>query len=130
MLWAILNKSWKQHPTKQHLYDHLPLISKTIQIRWTRYAGHCWRNKDELISYVLLWTPSYRWACVGWPVRTIMWTQDIVWRTCRMWWTIDINGMREREAHTSSLTWWYIFMTKHKQYMMGIFHHSNKLRIL
>ena len=41
MLRAILNKSWKQHPTKQQLYCHLPPISKTIQIRWTRHAGHC-----------------------------------------------------------------------------------------
>ena len=31
MLRAIVNKSWKQHPTKQQLYDHLPPISKTIQ---------------------------------------------------------------------------------------------------
>ena len=24
-----------------------------------RHAGHCWRSKDELISDVLLWTPTY-----------------------------------------------------------------------
>ena len=47
MLWAILNKSWKQHPTK-HVY--LPLIMKTIQVRRTRHAEHGWRSKDELIS--------------------------------------------------------------------------------
>ena len=35
ILQAILNKSWKQHPTKQQLYRHLPPISKTIQIRQT-----------------------------------------------------------------------------------------------
>ena len=33
---------------KQQLYDHQPPISKTIQIRQTRHAGHGWRNKDEL----------------------------------------------------------------------------------
>ena len=27
---AVLNKSWKQHPTKQPLYSHLPSISQTI----------------------------------------------------------------------------------------------------
>ena len=53
MLQAILNKSWKQHPMKQQLYGHLPLISKIIQIRWTRHTGHCWRNKNKLISDVL-----------------------------------------------------------------------------
>ena len=41
MLRAILNKSWRQHPTKQQLYGHLPPITKTIQVRWTRLAGHC-----------------------------------------------------------------------------------------
>ena len=30
MLQAILNKSWKQHPTKQQLYGHQPPILKTI----------------------------------------------------------------------------------------------------
>ena len=57
MLRAILNKSWRQHPTRHQLYGHLPPITKTIQIRRTRHAGHCWRSKDELISDVLLWTP-------------------------------------------------------------------------
>ncbi len=39
MLRAILNKSWQQHPTKHQLYDHLPPIMKTIQVRQTREAG-------------------------------------------------------------------------------------------
>ena len=41
MLRAILNKSWRQHPTKNQLYGHLPPIMKTIQVRRTRHAGHC-----------------------------------------------------------------------------------------
>ena len=59
MLRAILNKSWRQHPTKHQLYRHLPPIKKTIQVRRTRHAGHCWRSRDGLISDVLLWTPTY-----------------------------------------------------------------------
>ena len=59
MLRAILNKSWRQHPTMHQLYGHLPPITKTIQVRRTRHAGHCWRSRGELISDVLLWTPSY-----------------------------------------------------------------------
>ena len=58
-------KSWRQHPTKQQLYGHLPPITKTIKVRWTRHAGHCWRNRDELISDVLLWTPSHGQAKAG-----------------------------------------------------------------
>ena len=59
MLQGILNKSWRQHPTRHQLYGHLPPITKTIQVRQTRHTGHCWRSKDELISDVLLWTPAY-----------------------------------------------------------------------
>ena len=57
MLRAILNKSWWQHPTKHPLYGHLPPITKTIKVRRARHAGYCCRNKDELVSDVLLWTP-------------------------------------------------------------------------
>ena len=70
MLQGILNKSWKQHPTKHQLYGHLPPITKTIQVRRTRHAGHCWRSRDELISDVLLWTPTYGRAKAGRPART------------------------------------------------------------
>ena len=70
MLRAILNKSWRQHPTRHQLYGHLPPITKTIQVRRTRHAGHCWRSKDELISDELLWTPSYGRAKARRPART------------------------------------------------------------
>ena len=70
MLRAILNKSWWQHPTRHHLYGYLPPIMKTIQVRRTRHAGHCWRSRDELISDVLLWTPTYGRAKAGQPART------------------------------------------------------------
>ena len=70
MLRAILNKSWWQHPTSHQLYGPLPPIMKTNQVRWTRHAGHCWRSRDELISDVLLWTPTYGQAKAGRPART------------------------------------------------------------
>ena len=69
MLRAILNKSWRQHSTKHQLYDHLPPITKTIHVRRTRHAGHCWRSRDELISDVLLWAPTYGRAKMGRPAR-------------------------------------------------------------
>ena len=59
MLRAILNKSWQQHPTRHQLYGHLPPITKTIQVRRTRHAGHCWRSRDELIRDILLWIPTH-----------------------------------------------------------------------
>ena len=74
MLQAILNKSWKQHPTKHQLYGHLSSITKTIQVRWPRQAEHCWRIMDELISDILRWTPTYCWAKAGRPAWTAAWT--------------------------------------------------------
>ena len=70
ILRAILNKSWRQHPTRHQLYGHLPHITKTIQIRRTRHAGHGWRSKGELISDVPLWTPACGRAKAGRPART------------------------------------------------------------
>ena len=53
------------------LYGHYLLpITKIIKIRRTRHAGHCWRSRDELISDVLLWTPSHERAKAGPPIRT------------------------------------------------------------
>ena len=66
MLSAILKKSWRQHPINLQL----PSITKTIKIRQTRHAGHCLRSRDELISDVLLWTPSHRRVKIGRPART------------------------------------------------------------
>ena len=59
MLQAILNKSWRQHPTKKQLYGHLPPIMKTINVGRIRHAAHCWRSVDELINKMLLWAPSH-----------------------------------------------------------------------
>ena len=70
MLRAILNKSWRQHPTKQQLYGHLPPVTKPIQVRRTRHTGRCWRSRDELIRDVLLWIPLHGRAKVGRSART------------------------------------------------------------
>ena len=67
---AILNRPRRQHPTRHQLYGHLPPITKTIQVRRSRHAGHCWRSRDELIRDVLLWTPTYGRAKAGRLSRT------------------------------------------------------------
>ena len=69
---TVLNKSWRQHLTKQKLYGYQQPISKTIQIRRARHEGHCWRSKGKLISDVLQWTSSHRRTKVGWLARTYL----------------------------------------------------------
>ena len=112
MLRAILNKSWWQHPTRHQLYGHLPPITKTIQVRRTRHAGHCWRSRDELISDVLLWTAAYGQAKAGRPARTYIQQlcedtgynpEDLpeAMNDMEKWWE------RIRDIRASGTTWWW-----------------------
>ena len=109
MLRAILNKSWQQHPTRQQLYGHLPPIMKTIQVKGTRHAGHCRRSRDELISDVLLWAPTYG---RGRPARTYI-QQLCEDMGCSPEDLPEVMNDREkwrervRDVHASSTTWWW-----------------------
>ena len=112
MLRAILNKSWQQHPTRHLLYGQMPSITETIQVRRTRHAGHRWRSRDELISDVLLCTPTYGRAKTRQPARTY------IQKLCE-----DTGCSREdlpeamndkekwrervRDICASSTTWWW-----------------------
>ena len=98
MLRAILNKSWRQHPTRHQLYGHLPPITKTIQVRRTRHAGHCWRSKDELVRDVLLWTPTHGRAKQDdqheHTFSSYVRIREVVQKTCLVRWTIGRSGER------------------------------------
>ena len=112
MLQAILNESWRQHRTKQQLYSHLPPISKTIKIRWTRHAGHCWRSRDELISDVLLWNPSHVQAKAGRAAQTYsqQLCADMGCSPKDLPDTMkDREGWRERvrDIRADGATWWW-----------------------
>ena len=90
---AILNKSWRQHPTKPQLYGHLPPITKTIKIWRTRDAGHCWRSRDD----VLVSTPSHGRAKACRPEHTYSSSvpiREVTQRICRKQWTIGMGGKR------------------------------------
>ena len=112
MLWEILNKSWRQPSIKQQVYGHLPPIMKTILVRWTRHVGHSGRSKDELISNILLWTPSNGRAKAGQQAR--MYIQQLCFNTGYShedllgaiddrdgWWE------RVREICDGGMTWWW-----------------------
>ena len=112
MLRAILNKSWQQHPTRHQLYGHLPPITKTIQVRRTRHAGHCWRSRDELIRDVLLWIPTHGRAKAGRPARTYI--QQLCEDTgcCPEDLPRAMNDREEwrergRDIRATSVIWWW-----------------------
>ena len=111
ILRAILNTSWRQHSTKQQIYGHLPPITKTIKVRRTRHAGHCWRSRDELISDVLLWTPAHTRTKAGRPARTYIQQfcedMDIALRTHQKRWTIERSGERGSGISVLVAWWWW-----------------------
>ena len=72
MLRAALNRSWKDHLTNKELYGNIPLISKAIQQQRLRFAGHCWRSKEELAGDVLLWDPPHGRRTQGRPKMTFI----------------------------------------------------------
>ena len=119
MLRAILNKSWQRHPTRHQLYGHLPPITKSIQVRRTRHAGHCWRSRDELIRDVLLWIPTHGRAKAGRPARTYI--QQLCEDTgcCPEDLPRAMNDREEwrervRDIRAASTIWWWWFWLQGK----------------
>ena len=134
MLRAILNKPL-QHPTRHQLYGRLPPITKTIQVRRTRHAGHCWRSRDELIRDVLLWIPTHGRAKAGRPARTYI--QQLCEDTgcCPEDLPRAMNDREEWRARvrdipaTSAIWWWwwyvYIHIYTHAQIYIYIYIHTH-----
>ena len=119
MLWAILNKSQQQHSMRHQLYSHQPPITKTIQVRQTRHAEHWWRSRDELISDVLLWTPTYGRAKAERPAQTYI--QQLCEDTgCSPEYLPeamnDREKWRERVRNIRASEWWWWCPSKWEQY--------------
>ena len=132
MLRTILNKSWRQHPSKQQPHDHLPPITKTIKVRRTRHAGHCWRNREEVISDVLLWTPSHGRANAGWPARSCI--QQLYADTGCSPEDLpeamdDREGWQERvrDIRADCATWWWWWWLYTGKYCKVLLPYSNNL---
>ena len=119
MLRAILKKSWRQH---------LPPITKSIQGRRTRHTGHCWRSRDELISNVLLWTPTYGQAKAGRPARTYIqqlcedtgYSPEDLPEAMNDWekWRKRVRDIRA--SGTSWLWWWGWLERRTKDHILNI----------
>ena len=99
--------------TKWQLYDHWHPISKTIKVRQTKHAGHCWRSKYKLIS-VFSYGPLHMNMLVLANQQELTYnssaqTQDVVWKTCPEQWMVGMDRERERvwEICACSVTWWW-----------------------
>ena len=132
MLRAILNKSWRQHPTKHQLYGHLPPITKTIQVRQIRHAGHCCRTRDELISDELLWTPTYGRAKTGRLARAYI--QQLCEDTGCSFEDLpeamnDREKLRERvrDIRASGTIWWWWWLLIRVVYLVQAFQYEYSL---
>ena len=75
MLQAILNKSWRQHPTRHQLYGHLPPITKTIQVRlYTPMNPRIWPSKSRTTSSNIHTVAMWGYGMWPWrPVRGDEW---------------------------------------------------------
>ena len=114
MLRAILNKSWRQQPTKHQLFRHLPPITKTIQVRRTRHAGHCWRSRDELISDVHYGPPHMAGQKQDdqqeHTYSSYVKIRDVAQNTCRRRWTIGRSGERGSDISVLADKSWLLLL--------------------
>ena len=92
MLQAILNKSWWQHPTRHQLYGHLPLVTKTIQVRRT---GEARTNSSVMYSYGPPHMAKQKQDDqLEHTYSSYVRIQDVVLKTCQKRWIIGRSGER------------------------------------
>ena len=55
LLMKAKNLNWKKHPTLKQIYGNIPPISTTVATRRARFAGHCMRASNQVISTIMPW---------------------------------------------------------------------------
>ena len=106
MLRAILNKTWRQHPTRHQLYGHLPPITKTIQVRWTRHAGEARTNSSVMYSYGPPHMAKQKQDDqLKHTYSSYVRIRDVTLKTCQKRWMIGRSG--ERGSRISVLAAWH-----------------------
>ena len=58
--------------TNRELYNNIPRITSSIREQRRRFAGHCWRSTNELVSDMLLCTPKHGQRSRGRPAKTFV----------------------------------------------------------
>ena len=98
MLRSILNKSWRQHPTRHQLYGHLPPITKTIQVRRTRHAdtaGEARTNSSVMYSYGAPHMATQKQDDqLEHTYSSYVRIRDVTLKTCQKRWMIGRSGKR------------------------------------
>ena len=67
-----LNIKWQTHTTNAVLYGNLPRITTTIKNRRLKFAGHCFRSKDEVVQPLIMWEPRHGKRRRGRPAKTFI----------------------------------------------------------
>ena len=52
-------KHWSQKVTNEVLYGAIEKVSTKIRCRFLKFAGHCLRRDDEVVSDLVLWEPTH-----------------------------------------------------------------------
>ena len=129
MLRAILNKSWRQHPTRHQLYG--PPASyheKLFKLDEPDMQDTAGGSRDEFIRDLLLWTPTHGRAKAGRPARTYI--QQLCEDTgcCPEDLPRAMNDREEwrgrvRDICATSVTswswWWYIYIINFIHHLPG-----------
>ena len=112
------NKEVLRIPQNSSITGNSPLDS--------RHAGHCWRSRDELISDVLLWTPTHGRAKAGRPARTYI---QQLWEDtgcCPEDLPRAMNDREEwrervRDIRATSVTrWWWWWWVSYSGHLLGV----------
>ena len=116
----VKNISWREHKNKEQINRDIPPISATVAQRRDRFAGHCFRAKEQVMPDVLYW----RLPCSYWEPRPLNYI-DMIGRDTESE-IVDIPNMI-RDKHlwrdvvngilVATAKWWWL-----SQYKIGISH--------
>ena len=112
MLRAILNESCSNIPQSTNYTATCLPSRKLSKLDEPDTQDNCWTSRDELISDVLLWTPTYGRAKAGRPVRTYI-QQLCVDTGCSLEDLPEVMNDREKwrervsDICASNTTWWW-----------------------
>ena len=70
LLGAVQNIHWTDHISNDDLYGSLPRLSEKLKQYRLRFAGYCYRQSEEAVLRLTLWTPTHGHHDQGRPAIT------------------------------------------------------------